>query len=1237
MANTLIGSIQVQPASVRPGQPVLVQVCDPAGKPYADNSDVSISIQGVQAASRYYQFSTPGTFQLTARAVKGSVDETSTATVQVSGAPLAYRRTLSAPFQMAMPIIQASLKLGNPYNAVFSLNTPTSVQPLLAQQNSQPPVAGTTAKAAPAAAPPAEFAAFSKALANAPAETPAQPAPKSISLAGKTLTASAAMGRLAAALIKTPPVATGYKWDFGDGATLVTESPTASHDYFPAIQAGKVAHSFNVTCTIVHDNITVMRTLVLVSAYGMSKQLGSIVPHFTGDDYAVFQQVGFSGSMIVHNIEAESITLNRMAVVPVSDDATIDPPAPQFVTMATPVTIPAHSAMGLGVYVTKAQLGTLGPKTSGFRVYYLGNTNSAFSRFNAANVAREAMKPAATVARAAKPAAPAPPAPAPPARPAVRPVAAPRIPIVAEAAIAKPAVGASMSGAVLGGVVKPAGPPAADVRFSHTFRIRLTDSGRVASLPSLGFDHAAILNAVSAIAAASKTGISQAGAQSIDIASNTVAIPLASGASTIGIQSQLRSSIQAGLSNAAISSGALTAKTTAPAPMLRTRSLHGPPPANPVIAAGNICDPDNISDADAQTAKNAGLACQLTDQTEQVLMPGQFQNAQKGDVILSPGEDGADNMIGALLRSLSPPQYHSHSGLMTKNYVEITHCTASPQRLTASENLTGLGGSGGVKPDILQYAWPGSITQTIDAAIKGERWNDPQDPSGNTFYTIAGFNPEPLGIENNNNDFTLVYPMVVKPLPENEATARPGLRHAADLARAKGATVDSNGNLTQKGGCYYCFYGYTKPEISAGFTDPAPASSGWASGLSPAVCSAFVWLSMKAAGINLVGPNAVETVAELTPASVALGAEVGATTLDGLFYYSQSERQTAAQVLNSIIYNEAVQHEGFAQYIPYLGSDIAENIADQILNMFAFNNPNMYGSSEWQNSGDANAVSPDNIPWWNPPFFGYMEHLQYLEPHVEQYTVSKWQTVTVYGTVSGTVTRQDTGAKVAGAHVSLNDSLTAITDGAGHFQISNVPAGSYSLKAWAVVTLGSAQVQIANGANGAAGQGQKITTTPGNPNLTVNVVLQGLPDNYRRLDLQFQWNSDHGDGNPWHNTGVRYEGPNTASIPLGPGSDGAGNTGTYSYTYDYDGQGLFRCEYDFTASLLEDLSIQVTLTGKMIDDGSGDEQTEYTINFNVPKDGQNSGWWISLEESGTGYHNGPAKITGTATNSQLTS
>jgi hypothetical protein len=210
---------------------------------------------------------------------------------------------------------------------------------------------------------------------------------------------------------------------------------------------------------------------------------------------------------------------------------------------------------------------------------------------------------------------------------------------------------------------------------------------------------------------------------------------------------------------------------------------------------------------------------------------------------------------------------------------------------------------------------------------------------------------------------------------------------------------------------------------------------------------------MKASDIPLEGPLAVVTPQELSAAAAAGGAEVGATTLDGLFYYSNDQRAKAGQVLNAIIVNQAQEHEGFAAYIPFLGADFADAIADQVLNMFAFGDPNKYGSSDWQNPGDANAVSPDNIRWWNPPYFGYAEPLQYLEPHTEQYTISRWKKVTVFGTVSGRVTRQDNGQPVAGAQVSLNDSLKTTSGGDGGYSIPNVPVGSYNLKAWAEVTM----------------------------------------------------------------------------------------------------------------------------------------------------------------------------------------
>jgi hypothetical protein len=176
---------------------------------------------------------------------------------------------------------------------------------------------------------------------------------------------------------QSAPQATSYKWSFGDGTTETTQSPSVTHDYFPAIQAGIVSHSFDVTCTIVHDNVTVTRTLVLNSAYELCKSYGTIVPNVESDVFATWQKaVGFTASMTVYNIEAEPITLTQMGFVPLSDNPDALLPAPAFTTMKTPITIKAKSASALGVVISLAQLAPatkLGAAVPGFIVYYRGS------------------------------------------------------------------------------------------------------------------------------------------------------------------------------------------------------------------------------------------------------------------------------------------------------------------------------------------------------------------------------------------------------------------------------------------------------------------------------------------------------------------------------------------------------------------------------------------------------------------------------------------------------------------------------------------------------------------------------------------------------------------------------------------------------------------------------------------------------------------------------------------------
>jgi hypothetical protein len=465
------------------------------------------------------------------------------------------------------------------------------------------------------------------------------------------------------------------------------------------------------------------------------------------------------------------------------------------------------------------------------------------------------------------------------------------------------------------------------------------------------------------------------------------------------------------------------------------------------------------------------------------------------------------------------------------------------------------------------------------------------------------------------------------------------LRKAADTARSKGAEYDSSGaqntpagaKRLKNGGCYYSFYAYTDPQLSAGFTDAAGAEAGWAQGMSPAVCSSFVWLSLKENGIPLVSTNATEALSDFTPAAVAGGAQVGPATLDGLIYYPEADRLLGANALYQIFMNQALsQVNGFLGIgtIPGVNQAIVGPIADQLLNTFASGNPNLVGSTAWQQPGVGNAVSPDNIIWWNPPYYGYAEPLQYLPRHTEQYTKSRWVKVVTWGTISGKV--QLNGAPVPNAHVWVFLPGGDTYSGAdGTYTLNHIPIGTYALKGQAVVATNGVSVQYSNGA-----AGQAVTLTAADSDVVQNVELQGLPQDYRQVVFKYSISCDHGDSNPFSNDphGVETAGPFEQSVDLNPGQV----TNGLGYTYDYNGGGYFKIAYSFTVALLDDLSVEVSLTGIMYDDGSGDVQTSYSLPpFNVPIGGSWSGW-TNMEHSGFGYHNGPAIFTFSVGNNQQT-
>jgi hypothetical protein len=632
------------------------------------------------------------------------------------------------------------------------------------------------------------------------------------------------------------------------------------------------------------------------------------------------------------------------------------------------------------------------------------------------------------------------------------------------------------------------------------------------------------------------------------------------------------------------------------------------------VQAGQICDPANISAADSETASKDHLACELTNETSDYNIPGQFLNALKGDVILSPA-DGS--IIGTMLMALSPQQYHSHSGMMTGNFTQITHCTAEEDRIGNYLNKDAIGVPTSFAGEQLQYLWPGSITQSVDDAVSGALWRDPQMP--NKTYNIGGFNPQDETLWDGGR-FILIQPLVVKPPPENEATARPQLQAAADIAISKGATVDDNGTMTKNPGCYYSFYCYTLPEQAAGFTDAAPAAANWAQGASPAVCASFVWLCMKEAKIACVTTNQYETAADFSASAVADGAVASNNTLDGLSFYSAAERQLAGPVLFAQLKSDIENQEGAFADVPVVGSDVASSLADQIVNDFAFGNPGLPNNSNWQNPGAGNAVSPDNILFWNPPCFGYSEPLQYLPAHAEQYTLSRWVAVTQYGTISGAVTVG--GQPAAGAYVWIYDGKDTYTDANGRYSLTQVAYGSYGIRA-SVTQNG---FYFSNGTNG-----QLVILSTANQ--TLNIDIATGPSDFRAIAFTLYLSCDHGDDNLFNTHGVQYEGPSTMTLNLSPWQI----VGSLSYSFDYNGGGYFNVQYQITASLASDFSVNVEIYSQIWDESGNLQTTGGSLLFTVAPDGQQHAITTTVEATGTGYHNGPAILVATVTNQEAPS
>jgi len=455
------------------------------------------------------------------------------------------------------------------------------------------------------------------------------------------------------------------------------------------------------------------------------------------------------------------------------------------------------------------------------------------------------------------------------------------------------------------------------------------------------------------------------------------------------------------------------------------------------IVEGQICDPDNISESERKKAKKQYLECQGTDVESTKKIPGRFLNARKGDIILDPSGTG---LVGELLRQLTPSQFYSHSGIMTKNYEEITHSFASIERL---ENYKKPGsifdgefvdGTDGLRHDVLKWMWPGVVIQSVEAAVNGEVWEDPELPGS---YTISAFKPYTLGFTHN-DDFRIIEPLVVKPDPMKETDKiRKKLHNVADSAKADGGTKDGK----RKTKSHYRLHCMVDPKI--GLEDRAPTHSKWAEGTYPSVCSSFIWMILKKNNIHLEG--------SIENSDIQKGAEVTSFIDDGLYLYRGEEFLEAGEWLYSKINHMVYNNKDLYGCIGEFFTDLPDDVANQFLNTFAFDDPGEKDYEKWRGRGDSTAVSPENILFWDGPdkggLYGYFEHLHYREPREEVYEIYRWKKVqaNIVGKISGKVTLEN--QLVVGAEVCINDRIDH-TDSNGFYEISDLYYGQYTIKAY---------------------------------------------------------------------------------------------------------------------------------------------------------------------------------------------
>jgi hypothetical protein len=358
--------------------------------------------------------------------------------------------------------------------------------------------------------------------------------------------------------------------------------------------------------------------------------------------------------------------------------------------------------------------------------------------------------------------------------------------------------------------------------------------------------------------------------------------------------------------------------------------LFGPKPSFPppsIPCDCNSCGPD------------PGETCSYTG-TDVSVEDAYIANAYQGNMFLTPGNSAG--VIGGLLHALTPPQHYSHMGIVVANYNLIRHCTCSSDWLSAPEYYSGsiLGSPApvdGLNIEHLEHGWPGTITQSVYQAVMADRYGNGPLPGTSTDYKGAMLTDQEstktpktqylmndLSFDSISDDGQTWYPpLIVKPCPSMQT---PEITDVMNRVAEQALAIYA----------HYRFYAYTNgmigglldysgpdlkvPHAQPDFNLATGRWTDWAEAVKPSsspstipgVCSSFAWQAVQNAfptnkqrqilldwaksAADALGEDSGSCVRALAPDWTA--DTLDPYTVDGLYFYSEDGRKTAAQALN---------------------------------------------------------------------------------------------------------------------------------------------------------------------------------------------------------------------------------------------------------------------------------------------------------------------------------------------------